>query len=1292
MDPALWEVIRLGGDPAEVVVRLELGEPLPPELTVVARFGAIATGRVARADIRSVRSHRAVRSLKASIPIAGETGGAAPRVARGRGSPAGSDGSGVLVGVIDWGVDFAAPAFRTLQGDPRLVAVWDQRGGPGPRSPRYGYGSAFDRDDLAAALQAHDPYTALGYHPGDADPAGDGAHGTHVLDLAGGTYAGVAPGADLAFVHLSDPSRADNALGTSARLLEALHFLSGVAGDRPCVVNLSLGRHAGPHDGTTLVELAFEAWLHERPGRALVQSAGNYHHTSTHAAVAFGPAPVRVAFTVPDGDTTANELDLWYPGDRRLRIRLFHPGGEPASELLPGEHGPVCVGGVEVGRAYHRVGDPNNGDHNAHLFLDADRAQTAGRWEVELEGLDANGGTAHLWLERDPVRAGQARFDVPTRATTTGTICNAPSAVTVGALDPNTGGPAPFSSAGPTRDGRPKPDLCAPGVEVVAARSARPGATEPEPEPVSKSGTSMAAPQVAGAAALLLAIDPTLTALDVRHRLIAASDPLPDPSTAPQLGRGVLRADRAVEQLLSERAPSQESPMTETDELSAEPSLDSIDPPLPFAEDFPDAHREPPNRGAQGALGSSAGAAAVFDHVRRTGALPAELAPELVLVGAPGRRPYRPATPGDLVVIRALGEGRVAATFRVVTAGGPRVGVAALADGRRSERVLTDGGALRHDVLLFRVVDAAPPTEVLPAYEVGAVDHRTDIFVETPVYNESWLVNREGTGLVIRRAALRTPAELAADTPARFAGVDWVVNAAGRLAARIDLLVYHPATTAGGTTLPSGTHPLAIIVHGNHSPADPSYQGYSGFTGGSTYLQEALARIGVISVSVNLNAANGWSFVETRARLIAAAIAEVKSLARTDPRYRRKIDFDRVALIGHSRGGDAIVRAMRMLPSGVTARALIQLAPTDQTGLLAGTPPVVPAVAHPVDWVTRPETVTARDNVLQLIVWGSRDGDVSGMEDVRTDVSVNPFRHYDRSSAQRAFQFWHGATHNRFNRQWTDLQEGGLVQLTPLPNNLLDRSDQEARTIEVVRAWLAFALYNERSEAEVFDGRRPTAVAPTRRVSAMWKFGRRLRTIDQFDDTAPSRNTLGGANVSPPTGVFDEVTLANENPPGAGLTAPQLPHIDRGLRFSPAPPIALSSTSATVAPAWRTTLPPGDRDLHDYDLITFRVTKKYGTPYTAPVVRVRLIGATASVSHTETAVGRLAALPIQRRQMSGPTVVWDLTKFHYETWEVDLTPYRAAMSVRDVRFVELEIDTTPGEPVYIDTLSLVKRP
>src|SRR5207249_4946164 len=131
-----------------------------------------------------------------------------------------------------------------------------------------GYGRILSRETIDAALRSADPYAALGYHPAGGPSGGGGKHGTHVLDIAAGTHDGVAPEADLAFVHLASSTTADlNDLGDSVRILEALDLVRALAGDRPWVANLSLGRTGGDHSHN-IVTRALDSLLEESPGRA----------------------------------------------------------------------------------------------------------------------------------------------------------------------------------------------------------------------------------------------------------------------------------------------------------------------------------------------------------------------------------------------------------------------------------------------------------------------------------------------------------------------------------------------------------------------------------------------------------------------------------------------------------------------------------------------------------------------------------------------------------------------------------------------------------------------------------------------------------------------------------------------------------------------------------------------------------------------------------------------------------------------------------------------------------------
>ena len=199
MDPALRELIRSAGQPEEelaVIVRLADPAVDPPQARVIARFGDVVTVRVTRSAIEAPWRDGSTRSVKAShasapevLPDLAETdvvadeADARPRLL----GPTGAEltGAGVVIGVLDWGLDVAHPDLRTADGRTRLLGLWDQRRVPGGRARPYGYGRILEPPVIDAALQTPDPYAALGYHPAAFD-SGNGAHGTHTFSIAAG--------------------------------------------------------------------------------------------------------------------------------------------------------------------------------------------------------------------------------------------------------------------------------------------------------------------------------------------------------------------------------------------------------------------------------------------------------------------------------------------------------------------------------------------------------------------------------------------------------------------------------------------------------------------------------------------------------------------------------------------------------------------------------------------------------------------------------------------------------------------------------------------------------------------------------------------------------------------------------------------------------------------------------------------------------------------------------------------------------------------------------------------------
>ncbi len=382
----------------------------------------------------------------------------------------GLTGAGVLIGFVDSGLDLDHPEFLGEDGTSRVVALWDMTA-EGTPPPGFLHGAVYSGEEIAARL---------------VTVAGSG-HGTAVAAIAAGR-SGVAPGASIAAVKLASAQTTD--------IMRAVKFLLDQAEERgmPCVVNLSYGTNFGSHRGQSL----FESYIDQsaQRGRSVVVCAAGNEGSGAHhfRGQLVEGGNVDAEFTI----STRRErvyLSLWKNFADEAVFDLTLPNGQSTGPLTEGSRslrfGPVSVS------VFYGVPTHYSAVQEAIFLLDAPAGQLDGLWRLRCQGRQVADGRFDIWLPTVEEVGERTAFLQPTPDLTITLPATALYPISVGGFHPGTGTLSAFSGRGEEDcAGRVLLDLAAPAEGV---RSAKAGGGYDV-----FAGTSMAAPFVSGAAALMM--------------------------------------------------------------------------------------------------------------------------------------------------------------------------------------------------------------------------------------------------------------------------------------------------------------------------------------------------------------------------------------------------------------------------------------------------------------------------------------------------------------------------------------------------------------------------------------------------------------------------------------------------------------------------------------------------------------------------------------------------------------------------------------------------------------------
>lgn len=498
----------------------------------------------------------------------------------------GARGAGVLVGDVDTGVDWHHADFQNPDGTTRIRYLWDQTIAcpPGVGSvplPPFDFGCQFTEAEINTALTGGPSLTFT-----DAQ-----FHGTHVLGIAGGNgrgtgngqpsgvYVGTASQANLIMIKMF-PDVAGSCsrcfdIGLGLDMIDA----KGAEFGMPYVVNLSVGSNLGGHDGSDIDEQTIDALTGPgKPGKAIVKSAGNSRGEGIHLSgtVATGGTNDHT-FTIPQytpmpgifNDVQAWEM--WYRGGDSLTVSVRDPTTAPCggSQLLVSGSTGTGFHAISTNSGTMIIDDTGSPAINGDRFFDAevdDQAGSApcrGTWTFRVHGDNiTQGGHYDIWTYFSTFGTAQIAVDwnapdltgllsIPGTAFNVTTVAafvtkrswtDISGRIISYTSMPEIGSLAVFSSPGPTRDGRMKPEISAPGMGIASALS-----IDAAPDILADpnlslrvvqdgvhwviEGTSMAAPHVTGVYAQLLGLNPTLDA--VQLRTLATTAAVRDTFTGP---------------------------------------------------------------------------------------------------------------------------------------------------------------------------------------------------------------------------------------------------------------------------------------------------------------------------------------------------------------------------------------------------------------------------------------------------------------------------------------------------------------------------------------------------------------------------------------------------------------------------------------------------------------------------------------------------------------------------------------------------------------------------------------
>ncbi len=386
-------------------------------------------------------------------------------------------GEGVLIGIMDTGIDYTHPAFRNADGTTRIQALWDQTIESGQYPPNAMYGTTYLSSTINEALQSNNPLEVV-------PSVDENGHGTALAGIAAGSvdeandFSGIVPRAELVVVKLKPAKQnlkdfyfipADAVAYQENDIMWAAKFIVDTARslNRPIALCVGLGSSMGSHDGQGALA-TFLGITGNFPGVVAVNSAGNEGGTRRHFFSTIGANDGSVTVELNVGENEGGfTMELWGKAPNTYSIDILSPSGE---------YIPRITEGLKVSRVITFIFDRTviNIDYEMIESSTGDQVivmrfqnPASGIWRFQVYTRGNLEGSFHIWLPMNGFIGNNTYFVQPDNYTTITSPGNAQIPITVTAYNPAPGNNL-YQQAGRgyTRSGAIKPDFAAPGVNI----------------------------------------------------------------------------------------------------------------------------------------------------------------------------------------------------------------------------------------------------------------------------------------------------------------------------------------------------------------------------------------------------------------------------------------------------------------------------------------------------------------------------------------------------------------------------------------------------------------------------------------------------------------------------------------------------------------------------------------------------------------------------------------------------------------------------------------------------------